>query len=119
MKLKELVKSHEVLKKLANQEMPIRVSFKIGVFLKEAEKYLQSYEEERMKLFEMYGEEKSEGELVVPEEHRSDFLQKMSELGEESIDIKCPELDLDNLVDVKLSPQDIVLIDFLFEGDKE
>jgi len=125
MKIKNevLVNSVQVLSKLNNAELPVKVSYKLAKNIKNIEKELSIYEEEKQKLINKYSEKDEEGKSKVNENGMINILdvenwnKDIKELLEIEVEINVEKINIDELAksDLKLTPAELILIDYMIK----
>lgn len=125
MKIKNelLVNSVGVLSKLNNAELPVKVSYKLSKNIKNIEKELSVYEEEKQKLINKYGEKDEDGKNKINENGTINILdpeawnKDYKELLEIENDIKVEKISIDDLAktDFKITAAELALIDYLIK----
>ena len=117
-KLEKLVNAIPTINKIVKCEIPIKTAFRLSTLVKELNKHLDTYNENRQKLIEKYStsEKNDDGEeiTVIPKEKISDFTDENSQLGSEEVSLEIPEITIDMLGDIKLSTTDIMSVEWLF-----
>lgn len=125
MKIKNevLVNSVQVLRKLNNAELPVRVSYKLAKNIKNIDKELNIYEEEKQKLINKYGEKDDEGKNKINEDGTIKILdtenwnKDIKELLEIEAEINIEKINIDELAkgDLKITPSELTLIDYMIK----
>ena len=125
MKIKNevLVNSVQVLRKLNNAELPVRVSYKLAKNIKSIDKELKIYEEEKQKLINKYGEKDEEGKLKTKEDgsinitDTENWNKDIKELLDIEAEINIEKINIDELAksDLKLTPAELALIDYMIK----
>ena len=125
MKIKNevLLDSVQVLRKLNNAELPVRVSYKLAKNIKSIDKELKIYEEEKQKLINKYGEKDEEGKSKVNENGMINILdvenwnKDIKELLEIEVEINVEKINIDELAksDLKITPSELTLIDYMIK----
>ena len=125
MKIKNevLVNSVQVLRKLNNAELPVRVSYKLAKNIKSIEKELNIYEEEKQKFINKYGEKDEEGKLKTKEDgsinitDTENWNKDIKELLEIEAEINIEKINIDELAkgDLKITPSELALIDYMIK----
>ena len=125
MKIKNevLVNSVQVLRKLNNAELPVRVSYKLAKNIKNIDKELKIYEEEKQKLINKYGEKDEEGKLKTKEDgsinitDTENWNKDIKELLEIEAEINIEKINIDELgkSDFKITPSELSLIDYMIK----
>lgn len=117
----ELLNSIPTLRKLSQEQLPIRVSYTISKNIKSIEEELIIYEEERQKLIKKYAELDKEGNPKVDEqenymikpENQSEWNKGALELLSIETDINISKINLNALEGLKISPLELTSIDFM------
>lgn len=117
MKLGELVMAREALQGLLALELPAAVSYKVARAAQPVLAELRSYEEQRVKLVQQFGETDGQQTVVKPDKV-AEFNAEMNELLRVDVDLEIRTLDPDLLDNVKIKPADLLLVWFLF-GEEE
>lgn len=118
MKLGELVVAREPLQRLLASDLPAAVSYKVARAARPVLAELRSYEEQRVKLVQQFGESDGQQTIVKPDK-RPDFNTEMNELLQVDVDLKIRKMNPDLLdndkIEAKIKPADLVTVWFLFE----
>lgn len=125
MKIKNevLVNSVQVLRKLNNAELPVRVSYKLAKNIKSIEKELNIYEEEKQKFINKYCEKDDEGKNKINEDGTIKILdtekwnKDIKELLDIEAEINIEKINIDELgkSDLKITPSELSLIDYMIK----
>ena len=125
MKIKNevLLDSVQVLRKLNNAELPVRVSYKLAKNIKSIDKELKIYEEEKQKLINKYCEKDDEGKNKINEDGTIKILdtekwnKDIKELLDIEAEINIEKINIDELAksDLKLTPSELTLIDYMIK----
>jgi len=113
MKLGELVVAWEPLQRLLASDLPAAVSYKVARAARPVLAELRSYEEQRVKLVQQFGESDGQQTIVKPDK-RPDFNTEMNELLQVDVDLKIRTMNPD-LLDIDIKGADMVALWFLFE----
>ena len=100
----EIVASSQVLQLIANTKMPVKTSYRLNKMLRKVSKEVEVYEEERKKIFDELGEEKEEGSLQIPKDNMPEATKLFDELVSEEIEVELPEITLEHLGEMELTP---------------
>lgn len=112
-KIEKLVNAITAINKIVNCEISIKTAFRLSSLIKELNKHLETYNENRQKLIKKYSVE-DEGNQIIEKEKIHKFNEEVSQLGAEEIKIDIPEITLDMFEGIKLSTCDIMSIEWLF-----
>lgn len=125
MKLKNevLVNSVGVLGKLNNAELPVKVSYRLAKNIKEMDKELKLFDEEKQKLINKHCEKDEEGKNKINENGTLNILdienwnKDYKELLEIENEIKILKISIDDLSksDFKITAAEVTLIDYLIK----
>lgn len=120
MNLGELVMAQEALQRLILLEWPAAVSYKVARAARPALAELRSYEEQRIKLVQQFGETEGQQTIVKPDKV-SEFTAEMSALLQVDVDLEIRTISPDLLDndEIKIKPADLLLVWFLFEEEDE
>lgn len=113
--INEIVKINSALGLITDQQLPFKLSFKIGRLKSVVEQIAQLYEEKRVELIKTkYSTDKENPK--VPEKRVDEFLKELDKVGQEKDTIKIPELKIEEFEGVKVSPKFFILIgDYITE----
>lgn len=117
-KLKEIVNSSEVLRKLAGESLRGRVAFQISKLLKKLEEELELFNKTRLEIIKKYGEKDENGELKIDEngniqikkENTSIFNQEIVDLLDQEIEVNANLIALDDLENINFTPSEIIIL---------
>ncbi len=115
MKLIDLMNSETALIKLYSMELPISLSFKIKMNIKEIKPVLQDFKEKRLEIFKKYGTQKGNS-YELPKDMPEEFnkaLKKLDELGNTEIELQLQAISLDDFKDVKITPELLEKIEYM------
>ena len=121
MKLREIVNGLEALNNLAEQKLPILVSFNIGLFIKNISDTIKTYEEKRNELIKELGtvnkdaEGKETGKFDFTKENAVVFNEKINAVLDAEVDVKVPEIKLSDLSDLKIEPKNLIQLGFILK----
>ena len=117
-----LVNSVEVLSKVTNLELPIKLSYAFSKNITKIDAELKAYNIEREKLLKKYGEKDEEGKLKVSEKgevnilDRENFNKEIAELLQCESEIDIHLIDLESInTDIKITPGELMVIDYMFK----
>lgn len=129
MKLKlsneKIINTINVLGKLNNAQLPIKVAYAISKNINKIESELKVYNTEKEKLIDRYAKKDEEGKLKadeygnvnIKEEHIEDWNKDVKELLSIENEIDIYMIKLDSLLnsDYNISPAELTAIDFMIE----
>jgi sulfopyruvate decarboxylase TPP-binding subunit len=111
-KLGEIVNAKDSLIKLFKMDLPIIISYKLGKLVKEVDKEIKHFEEERFKLIKKYGELTDKNSYSVKPENVEEFAKDLKELLEISLKLEIEKVSLENISsEIKLSAIDLVSLE--------
>ncbi|WP_394896489.1 hypothetical protein [Clostridium paraputrificum] len=117
-----LVNSVEVLSKVTNLELPIKLSYAFSKNITKIDTELKAYNVERAKLLNKYGEKDKEGNLKQNEKgevnilDRENFNKEIAELLQCESEIDIHLIDLESInTDIKITPGELMVIDYMFK----
>jgi single-stranded DNA-specific DHH superfamily exonuclease len=110
--LNELVNMKETLQKVFEAKLPIKTSYRLSKLLNKVNAEFETFEKMRFELFQRYGEEAENNQMIIKEENTAIFTQEMTDLLSQSVKIEMIKIDLDELDGrVELSPLDVARLD--------
>jgi hypothetical protein len=105
LKLEEIINASPALQTLSNTKLPVLVSFKLSMLLKELNPVYQSYNESRTKLLEKYGKlNKEKTNYDFDGNKREEYAEKHKELLQADIKLDIPDIKISELDDIKIEP---------------
>lgn len=120
-----LLNSIQVLIKLNQLELPVKVAFMLSKNIKEVDKGLEGYNETRKKLLFQYVEKDDEGmpkvdehgNIVFKEECQEKWAQDIQELLKLKTEIKIQKIPTHDLFKAELSmtPSELSMIEFMIK----
>ncbi len=123
MKIKNevLVSSVQVLRKLNAAELPIKLSYKLAKNIKNIDKELALYEEEKQKLINKHGEKDKDSKVKINDDgsiniaNSPEWNKDINELQSIVVEVPIEKINIDELgkCDFKISPAELNLIDYL------
>jgi len=120
LKIREVLEAAPVLKKITVFSLPVKVSYNIMRNMKKIEHELKPFEQSRLNLVEKYGKESEDGgKVTVADENLQSFYKDVASLLEEEVEVDLRLIKVEQLEEVKLTPNEIQCIDFIFEKDPE
>jgi hypothetical protein len=118
----KLVNSIDVLSKLTNMELPIKLSYAFSKNITNIDRELVAYNKERQKLIEKYGEKDKEGNLKTKEDgtinilNIDNFNKELKEILEIETEVDIHLIDLESTnVDINITPLELMLIDYMIK----
>lgn len=119
----ELLNSIPTLRKLSQEQLPIRVSYTISKNIKSIEEELIIYGEERQKMLKQYAELDKEGNPKVDEQenymikpkNQLEWNKGALELLSIETDINISKINLNALEGLKISPSELTSVDFMIK----
>ena len=122
-KLNDIVNATETFNKIMQQSFKGSLAFKIARLARELDKEMQTFNAERQKIIQKYGEKDENGELVVDEKGLVNFDKtNLKEINEEfnsllntELEINADKLPMDSIDNFEITPQEIISIESFFE----
>jgi len=103
------------LGKLMDKELSVHVSYRLYKLLKECSEEMDVLEKTRLKMIDKYAAKGDGKEKQVAEENKEQFQEEFSKLLAEEVDIEFKPFSLDELGDIKMSPNDMVVLSKIFK----
>jgi hypothetical protein len=85
--------------------------------MKKIEHELKPFEESRLQLVHKYGKPNEEGKVSVLDENLPEFYKDVSSLLDEEVEVDIRIIKIEDLEEVKLTPNEIQFIDFILEKE--
>lgn len=121
--LNDILNATETFKVIMQQSVKGSTAFKIARLVRELDKEMQTFNDERQKLFQKYAEKDENGELIVdennlikfPPENVQTINDELNALLETELEINADKLPLSAADQFELTPQDMMNIEMFFE----
>ena len=120
----DIVNSVPVFEQVVGQEINGRLAFKLARLVRELDKELKLFHEERTKLIQYYAEKDENGEIkvdensnaMIPDDSIMECNQKIQELLDTTIEVNADKIPMELLDMLSISPQQALYIEnFLCE----
>ena len=120
----DIVNSVPVFEQVVGQEINGRLAFKLARLVRELDKELKLFHEERTKLIQHYAEKDENGEIkvdensnaMIPDDSIMECNQKIQELLDTTIEVNADKIPMELLDMLSISPQQALYIEnFLCE----
>ena len=117
-KLSQIFYSQAVLSKILQCPMPVKTGYAVSKLARKIDDEHVHIEKQRIELIKKLGEEDEKTkEMKVKPENVSKFTQDFAEFLNDEVDLDIQKFPIDSLPDdLKLTPQEIAMIDFMFEN---
>jgi hypothetical protein len=115
--LTQIFNATPAIQKLVDKEIPVALAYKLSKNLRTLGGEMEIITNLRMKLFEKYGDKDAiPGQIVVPEgtDNHAKFIQEMTELMNQPVEIEIDKVPLQELGDLRLSISDVMAMEYLF-----
>ena len=114
--LGQIYQGYPVISKIITHDMPIRTAFSMSRMAKTINDEYTEVEAQRVKLIQKFGEKADDEKMQVKPDKYADFAKEFNELLGEEVEVEINQISLNQLPeDLKLTPQDAAIIDFLIE----
>ena len=122
-KLSDIVNATETFNKIMQQSFKGSLAFKIARLARELDKEMQTFNEERQKIIQKYGNKDENGELIIDENGNIKFdnanieeiNQEFNSLLETELEINADKLPMDSIDNFEITPQEMLNIEVFFE----
>ena len=122
-KLNDVVNATETFNKIMQQSFKGSLAFKIARLARELDTEMKTFNEERQKIIQKYGNKDENGELIVDENGNVKFdntkleeiNQEFSSLLETELEINADKLPMDSIDNFEITPQEMLNIEVFFE----
>lgn len=117
----QMINSISSLRALSQKQLPVEVSYKIAKNIRNIEQDLAIYEQERKKLIDKYVEKDSEGNPKLDDNNNYIIKDKLNwnkdvlELLSFETDVEIEKIDIKELDGLKISPSELIAIDYMIE----
>lgn len=120
----DIVNSVPVFEQVVGQEINGKLAFKVARLVRELDKELKLFHEERTKLIQHYAEKDENGEIkvdensnaMIPDDSIMECNQKIQELLDTNIEVNADKIPMELLDKLSISPQQALYIEsFLCE----
>jgi len=122
-KLSDVVNATGTFNKIMQQSFKGSLAFKIARLARELDKEMQTFNEERQKIIQKYGNKDENGELIIDENGNIKFdnanieeiNQEFNSLLETELEINADKLPMDSIDNFEITPQEMLNIEVFFE----
>ena len=122
-KLNDIVNATETFNKIIQQSFKGSLAFKIARLVRELDKEMQTFNAEKQKIIQKYGEKDENGELIVDKKGLVKFDKtNLKEINEEfnsllntELEINADKLPMDSIDNFEITPQEMLQIEIFFE----
>jgi hypothetical protein len=112
MTLNDIFNAVPALREISAKEFPGSTTFKIARLIRELDKEIQLFEEERMKIANKYGEKDEDGNLIpqengtikIPEDKIQECNEELQALFETQIEINANKLPIEVFDSIEMTP---------------
>lgn len=123
--LNDVVNATGTFNKIMQQSFKGSLAFKIARLARELDKEMQTFNTERQKIIQQYGEKDENGELKVDENGNVKFdNNKINEINEDfnsllntELEINADKLPIDSMDAFEITPQEMLQIEKFFEEE--
>jgi len=105
----------EPLGRLTNEQLPLKLAFKLNKLVRDMDSNLTVIEEERVKLVKKLGVENDDGAVEIPKDKIPQFQNEFVELMNEEVDINFEAFKIDDFEHAKVTTQDMLKLAIIFE----
>lgn len=109
-KLKDIVFNVENIKKLLENKLPVKISYRLRKLAAKVEKEFNVYSETKNSLILELGTKQEDNTFSVKttDEKYPEYVEKHTELLEQTVEIDFEPIDIEELGDVVVSPNELV-----------
>jgi hypothetical protein len=120
--LNDIVNATETFNKIMQQSFKGSLAFKIARLARELDKEMKTFNDERQKIIQKYGEKDENGELKTDDNGNVKFeIDKLNEINEEfnallnnQLEINAELLPMDKIDDFDITPQEMLNLEKFF-----
>ena len=121
--INEIMNSVPVLEKISQISTNGVTAFKIARIIRELNKEIELFEKQRVEMIEKYCERDEQGQMVmidesqvkIKEDNIPKYNDELREILNTKVEINADVIPLTSIDEMKISPQDALFIDKLFE----
>ena len=121
--LKELFQAKDVLQKIFNEPMEIKLSYRLSKISRKVESELKEINEQRLKLIDKYADEQKPEDVGKKPKQVSkrmeEFVSEFTAFLDTETDIDIQPIPFSLLQNIKLSANDLIAIEKFIEEDKD
>lgn len=115
LKLGEIQEMKEPLGRLTNEQLQLKIAFKLNKIVRIFDENLQAIEAERIKLVKSLGEEGEDGNMQVPKDKMAEFQTQYVELMVEEVEVPFEPFNVNDFANAKITTQDMLKLAAIFE----
>jgi hypothetical protein len=117
LKLRQIWASQQAMPKLLNKELAnVKASYWIGRNARVLDVEFDALNQKRIALVRRFGnEDKKTKQWDIPQEKRTEFNLLFEQLLDTEVEVNITLIDLEMIADAKLSPIDLVAIEFMLK----
>lgn len=117
--MNELLNSNQVMRKIATNDFPIKISYQISRIISRMEIVLSLFEDKKRKIFTKYGEPTKDKQIRIKKENIEKFQKEMKVLLDDSVEIYGEKINMEVFNEIKLSAIDLLNLKFLLIDKEE
>ena len=119
--LGRILNSVEGLKKLVNEQLPVKTAYRLKRIMDAVTSESQRIEKTRVELIKKYAdpqtdEQKAKNEAIQVTTNLESFQKDFLGLLEEEVDLNCNQIPFNDIEDVKMSVNELTSLEPWFEG---
>lgn len=122
--LNDILNSIPIFRTLSNQALPIKVAYQVARLIRELDAESTTFDESRRQIIEKYAEREDtgeykqtdEGNIIIQPDKMEDCNREMTELLETTIEINAEPLNINEFVNVELTPAQMLSLEPFFEA---
>ena len=122
-KLNDVVNATDTFTKIMQQSFKGSLAFKIARLARELDKEMQTFNAERQKIIDKYGEKDADGNLITGEngivkfspDSAADLNEEFNTLLNTELEINAEKLPMDSIDEFEITPQEMLNIEIFFE----
>jgi hypothetical protein len=122
MKLKQLIESVPSIQELIKEPLPVKTSFKLSTFISKMNPEIEAFDKvKKDKIIEYKGERQKDengreiNTFKIPDENVEKFSKEIKELLEQEVDIDVPDINIEDLGDIKIKPEFLMGLNWLIK----
>ena len=111
LKLYEILNAVEVLKKVFNSSVNLKLAYRLSKMSKKCQEELTLVQETQKKLFDKYGEENEKKEQVIPKDNVDAYQTELAEFLNTEVDMKFDPVVIDENEKIELSANELLAVE--------
>ena len=97
-----------------------KISYRVMKLIKEIQDHMDIFNKSRTEVLEKFGEKSEDNleQVKINPENIKEFNIEFGELMSEKVEIKIPELSIDDMEDIEIEPVHLMTLDWIFDKEE-